>query len=89
MRTLILGTGIIGAIYGWALAESGVDVTHYLGPSYSSCPRIVRCGIDFGIPTEKWIQFFYEFADQYLVKPSYARRKEYVHLSQKYHLSSS
>jgi ketopantoate reductase len=28
MKTLILGTGIIGTIYGWALAEAGVDVTH-------------------------------------------------------------
>lgn len=30
MKTLIVGTGIIGVIYGWALAESGVDVTHYV-----------------------------------------------------------
>jgi 2-dehydropantoate 2-reductase len=30
MKTLILGTGIIGTIYGWALAESGVDITHYV-----------------------------------------------------------
>jgi ketopantoate reductase len=28
MKTLIVGTGIIGVIYGWALAQSGVDVTH-------------------------------------------------------------
>jgi 2-dehydropantoate 2-reductase len=30
MKTLILGTGIIGTIYGWALAETGLDVTHYV-----------------------------------------------------------
>lgn len=30
MKTLILGAGKIGTIYGWALAESGVDVTHYV-----------------------------------------------------------
>ena len=28
MKTLIVGTGIIGTIYGWALCEAGVDVTH-------------------------------------------------------------
>jgi 2-dehydropantoate 2-reductase len=28
MKTLIVGTGIIGVIYGWALAQAGVDVTH-------------------------------------------------------------
>jgi pyruvate/2-oxoglutarate dehydrogenase complex dihydrolipoamide dehydrogenase (E3) component len=26
MKTLIVGAGIIGTIYGWALAEAGVDV---------------------------------------------------------------
>lgn len=30
MKTLIVGTGIIGIIYGWALAQSGVDVTHFV-----------------------------------------------------------
>jgi len=28
MRTLIIGTGVISTIYGWALSESGVDITH-------------------------------------------------------------
>ena len=28
MKTLIVGTGVIGTIYGWALSEGGVDVTH-------------------------------------------------------------
>lgn len=28
MKTLIIGTGIIGTIYGWALHKAGVDVTH-------------------------------------------------------------
>jgi 2-dehydropantoate 2-reductase len=32
MKTLIVGTGVIGTIYGWALAEAGVDVTHYVRP---------------------------------------------------------
>jgi pyruvate/2-oxoglutarate dehydrogenase complex dihydrolipoamide dehydrogenase (E3) component len=26
VKTLIVGTGVIGTIYGWALAEAGVDV---------------------------------------------------------------
>jgi len=30
MKTLIVGTGIIGVIYGWALAQSGNDVTHFV-----------------------------------------------------------
>jgi 2-dehydropantoate 2-reductase len=32
MKTLIVGRGVIGTIYGWALAEAGVDVTHYVRP---------------------------------------------------------
>ena len=40
MKTLVLGTGIIGTIYGWALSETGVDVTHFLrkgkGSAYSN-----------------------------------------------------
>ena len=27
---ILIGTGIIGTIYGWALAEAGIDVTHYV-----------------------------------------------------------
>lgn len=30
MKTLIVGTGIIGIIYGWALSHTGVDVTHFV-----------------------------------------------------------
>jgi ketopantoate reductase len=30
MKTLIVGTGIIGVIYGWALSQAGVDVTHFV-----------------------------------------------------------
>lgn len=30
MKTLIVGTGIIGVIYGWALSQAGIDVTHYV-----------------------------------------------------------
>lgn len=32
MKTLIVGKGVIGTIYGWALSEAGVDVTHYVRP---------------------------------------------------------
>jgi 2-dehydropantoate 2-reductase len=30
LKALIVGTGVIGAIYGWALSEAGVDVTHFV-----------------------------------------------------------
>lgn len=30
MKALIVGTGIIGTIYGWALSQAGADVTHYV-----------------------------------------------------------
>lgn len=30
MKTLIVGTGAIGVIYGWALSEAGVEVTHFV-----------------------------------------------------------
>jgi ketopantoate reductase len=30
MKTLIVGTGIIGVVYGWALVQAGVDVTHFV-----------------------------------------------------------
>jgi 2-dehydropantoate 2-reductase len=30
MKTLIVGAGIIGVIYGWALSQAGVDVTHFV-----------------------------------------------------------
>jgi ketopantoate reductase len=28
MRVLVIGAGIIGSIYGWALAESGHHIVH-------------------------------------------------------------
>jgi ketopantoate reductase len=30
MKILIVGTGIIGTLYGWALAQAGVNVTHFV-----------------------------------------------------------
>lgn len=30
MKILIVGTGVIGVIYGWALAQSGNDVAHFV-----------------------------------------------------------
>jgi 2-dehydropantoate 2-reductase len=32
MKVLIVGAGIIGSIYGWALAEAGHDITHFVRP---------------------------------------------------------
>ena len=28
MKTLIIGRGVVGTIYGWALSKAGIDVTH-------------------------------------------------------------
>jgi 2-dehydropantoate 2-reductase len=28
MKTVVVGTGVIGTIYGWALTSAGIDVTH-------------------------------------------------------------
>jgi 2-dehydropantoate 2-reductase len=30
MKTLIVGSGVIGVIYGWALQQAGLDVTHFV-----------------------------------------------------------
>lgn len=32
MKTLIVGAGIIGSIYGWAFTEAGHEVTHFVRP---------------------------------------------------------
>jgi len=32
MKTLIIGTGVIGTLYGWVLSEKGVDITHLVRP---------------------------------------------------------
>jgi ketopantoate reductase len=32
MKISIVGTGIIGVIYGWALHQAGADVTHFVRP---------------------------------------------------------
>jgi 2-dehydropantoate 2-reductase len=36
MKTLIVGAGIIGSIYGWAFAEAGHEVTHLVRPGKAS-----------------------------------------------------
>jgi ketopantoate reductase len=35
MKVLIVGTGVIGTIYGWPLHEAGIDVTHLVGKGKS------------------------------------------------------
>lgn len=32
MKTLIVGTGVIGVLYGWALQQAGVEVSHFVRP---------------------------------------------------------
>jgi 2-dehydropantoate 2-reductase len=36
MKTLVVGMGIIGTIYGYALSEAGVDVAHFVRPGQSA-----------------------------------------------------
>jgi 2-dehydropantoate 2-reductase len=38
MKILIVGAGIIGSIYGWALANVGHSVTHFVrrGKAYAT-----------------------------------------------------
>ncbi len=50
MRTLIVGTGIIGTIYGWALKEAGADVSHFVR---SPRPDIQKDGINIDILDER------------------------------------
>ncbi|MCE1252591.1 MAG: hypothetical protein LWX83_03465 [Anaerolineae bacterium] len=35
MKTLVIGSGIIGTIYAWALIDAGIPVTHYMRPGKS------------------------------------------------------
>jgi len=39
MRVLVIGAGIIGSIYGWALAESGHSVVHLVRPGRAAALR--------------------------------------------------
>jgi ketopantoate reductase len=39
MRVLIVGAGIVGTIYGWALTENGNDVTHMVRPGRGAALR--------------------------------------------------
>lgn len=50
MKTLIVGAGVIGTIYGWALAEAGVDVTHFVR---SGKKKQYRQGVDLDLLDER------------------------------------
>jgi 2-dehydropantoate 2-reductase len=50
MKTLLVGTGVIGTIYGWALAQAGVDVTHYVRPGKM---EQYRQGVDLDLLDER------------------------------------
>jgi 2-dehydropantoate 2-reductase len=45
VKTLIVGAGVIGSIYGWALSRGGYDVTHFVRPGRS--PQLTK-----GIPID-------------------------------------
>jgi ketopantoate reductase len=36
MKILVVGTGIIGTTWGWALSNAGLDVTHLVRPGYGA-----------------------------------------------------
>lgn len=44
-RCLVVGTGVIGTIYGWALAEAGVDVTHLVRPGVTTGNETLRMDV--------------------------------------------
>ncbi len=46
MKTLVVGTGVIGTTYGWALTEAGVDVTHYVRPSSPDAGTVREVSLD-------------------------------------------
>ncbi len=46
MKTLVVGTGVIGTTYGWALAEAGVDVTHYVRPGSPDAEAVREASLD-------------------------------------------
>lgn len=39
MKTLMVGNGVIGTIYGWALTEAGIDVTHLVRAGQAATPQ--------------------------------------------------
>jgi ketopantoate reductase len=46
MKTLVVGVGVIGTIYGWALSEAGTDVTHLVRGGRKTClPDGVRLDV--------------------------------------------
>ena len=50
MKILVVGTGVIGTIYGWALNESGIDVTHLVR---TLKPDILQNGVNIDILDER------------------------------------
>ncbi len=50
MNVLIVGTGVIGTIYGWALKEAGINVTHLVR---TSKPDLVNNGAKIDILDER------------------------------------
>jgi 2-dehydropantoate 2-reductase len=50
MHVLIVGTGVIGTIYGWALNEAGINVTHLVR---TTKPDLVKNGANIDILDER------------------------------------
>jgi ketopantoate reductase len=50
MKTKIVGTGVIGVIYGWALHAGGPDVTHFVRPGKK---HLFSNGVDLDLLDER------------------------------------
>jgi 2-dehydropantoate 2-reductase len=50
MKVLVVGTGVIGTIYGWALNEAGIDVTHLVR---TLKPDLLQNGVNIDILDER------------------------------------
>jgi 2-dehydropantoate 2-reductase len=46
LNVLVIGAGVIGTVYGWALSEAGHRVVHYLRPGKASR---FRCGVPMDV----------------------------------------
>jgi 2-dehydropantoate 2-reductase len=50
MNVLIIGTGVVGTIYGWALKEGGINVTHIVR---TNKPDLAKNGANIDILDER------------------------------------
>ncbi|HYA00907.1 MAG TPA: 2-dehydropantoate 2-reductase N-terminal domain-containing protein [Candidatus Binatia bacterium] len=66
MRTLIVGAGMVGTIYGWALAEAGAEVVHVVRPGRLPVGRVELDVLDErpGFPRQRRARYRPEAVDR-------------------------